>query len=171
MSPNKSCSAAACFSCGNDKLAKLIVEYFSKFDGKTESWTQVKPLLLKIMHRDVFLVIDEEELHYEFVIDTIEKFFKSGGKSNLIELNPRQANGVIKLVVENTHADGTIDLIPQWFNIKDDQIVRIEAESSQAESGVFVKNVEANSGQEIKRARGRKATFIGNQSREIEGIC
>jgi hypothetical protein len=168
MSPNKSSSAAASFNCGNDTLAKLLVEYFSKFNGKTESLTQLKPLPFKIMHHGVVFVTDEGEFHYDIVIDTIEKLFKSGGKSNLIALNQRQANGVIELLVENTHEDGTTDLIPQSFKIKDDQIVRIEAESSPAEFGVFVKHVEANSGQKIKRAQERTASFIGNQVIKIE---
>jgi hypothetical protein len=84
-------------------------------------------------------------------------------------LNPRQANGVIKLVVENIQAYGTVDLIRKWIKIKDDHFFRIEAESSQVEFGVFVKNVEANCGQEIKRDRGRKATIIENQVIKVEG--
>jgi hypothetical protein len=120
------------------------------------------------MHHDVVFVIDEGEFHYDVVIDTIEKFFKSGGKSNLIELNPRQSNGVIKFLVDNIHEDGTTDLLPQSFKIKDDQIVRIEAERSPTKFGVFVKHAEANFGQEIKRAQGRTAIFIGNQVIKIE---
>jgi hypothetical protein len=147
MSPNNSSSAAASFNCGNDKLAKLLVEYFSKFDGKTESWTQVQPLLVKMMHRELVLVTDEEELPYDFVMNMIEEFFKSGGKSNLKEIDPRQANGVITLVIENVQGDGTVDLIPQWIKVKDDQIVRIEAESSPAKFGALVKNIKVSSKQ------------------------
>jgi hypothetical protein len=147
MSPNNSSSAAANFNCGSDKLAKLLVEYFSKFDGKTESWTHVQPLLLKMMHREVVLVTDKEELRYDFVMNMIEEFFKSGGKSNLRELNPRQANGVIKLVIENIQGDGTVDLIRQWIKVKDDQIIRIEAESSPAQFGALVKNIKVSSKQ------------------------